>query len=334
MALFNWLLRRDPQAPGVPASQKQSLRDLSSRYQATNTAERSTFGHAQTVPTGDFRFIALDVETACGAASSICQIGLACVAADNAIQTFSMLVDPDTHFDAFNVQLHGIGPEHVVGAPCFTEALSTLLPLLSKHHLIQHSSFDKRAIAAACQSCGIATPDLQWSDSVVIARRAWPELKGNGGHGLASLKRTLDLAFHHHDAGEDARAAALVVLHAEARLQVSFEELTQPASKKTYPAKTTRTPNPDGRFVGSVVVFTGNLTMSRDAAADMAAAMGLAVKSNVTQKTTYLVVGDQDLAVLAGHSKSSKHRKAEDLCKAGHAIEIIAETEFLGLMGS
>ena len=45
-----------------------------------------------------------------------------------------------------------------------------------------------------------------WSDSVAIARKAWPDLRGNGGHGLGNLKKVLGLNFRHHDAGEDARA--------------------------------------------------------------------------------------------------------------------------------
>jgi DNA polymerase III epsilon subunit-like protein len=61
----------------------------------------------------------------------------------------------------------------------------------------------------------LSVPEWIWKDSVQVARKAWPELTGNGGHGLASLKRYLGLAFEHHDAGEDARAAAEVVLHAE-----------------------------------------------------------------------------------------------------------------------
>lgn len=155
------------------------------------------------IPEGDFRFIALDVETASSDAGSICQIGLACVASDNSIHSFSTLVNPGTRFDAFNTQLHGIGPEHVAGAPRFGEALGDLFPLLSRHHLVQHSSFDKRAVAASCQSCGLEAPNFRWSDSVQIARRAWPELKGNGGHGLGNLKKVLRLDFHHHDAGEE-----------------------------------------------------------------------------------------------------------------------------------
>ena len=153
---------------------------------------------------GGFRFIALDVETSCSEAARICQIGLACVKADNSLEMFSILVDPKTVFNSFNVKLHEIRPEHVVGASCFPETLIFILPLLSKHHLIQHSSFDKRATAAAYLSYDLNPPDFCLSDSMAIARKAWPELKGNGGHGLANLKRELDFDFRYHDAGEDA----------------------------------------------------------------------------------------------------------------------------------
>jgi DNA polymerase III subunit epsilon len=39
------------------------------------------------------------------------------------------------------------------------------------------------------------------------------------------LKRQLGLTFEHHDAGEDAKAAATVVLLAEERLAMSFDEI-------------------------------------------------------------------------------------------------------------
>ena len=58
-------------------------------------------------------------------------------------------------------------------------------------------------------------PEWIWKDSVQVARQAWLEQKIKGGHGLASLKSYLGLSFEHHDAGEDARAAAEVVLRAE-----------------------------------------------------------------------------------------------------------------------
>jgi len=333
MALFDWLFGRSPEAPQL--DQPLAAASAKRTPEIVHPPARPNFSHAHRVPEGSFRFIALDVETACSDAASICQIGLACVQPDNQIQTFSMLVNPGTRFDPFNIQLHGIGPDHVVDAPRFPDALSLLLPLLTTHHLVQHSNFDKQAMNAACGFCGLTTPDLRWSDSVIIARRAWPELKGNGGHGLANLKRTLNLQFHHHDAGEDARAAALVVLHAEAYLSMPFEELIlpkMPATKSRFPTKPTPAANPNGPLVGANVVFTGNLKMSREEAAGLAARAGMEVKAGVTKQSTHLVVGDQDLSVLAGHTKSTKHRKAESMRDAGHPIQIIGETEFRKLL--
>lgn len=330
MALFDWLFGH-AQKP-VQQSQPERAREDSRPAPVVRAPARPALAHALRVPMGSFRFVALDVETACSDAASICQIGLACVQPDNQIQTFSMLVNPGTRFDAFKIQLHGIGPDHVMDAPRFPDALNALLPLLTRHHLIQHSNFDKQAINAACGSSGIDAPDLRWSDSVQIARRAWPELKGNGGHGLANLKRTLNLQFHHHDAGEDARAAALVVLHAERHLRLPFDELIKPATRKRNSGAITLEGNPNGAQAGSVVVFTGALNMSRNEAAELAARVGMSVKPSVTKETTHLVVGDQDLNVLAGHTKSSKHRKAEDMQSAGHSIRIIGESAFKSLV--
>ncbi len=167
-------------------------------------AARPAFGHADQVPVGNFRFVALDVETACSDAASICQIGLACVQPDGEIQTFFDAGQPQVaiRLVQHSSARHRSGPCGT--GPGFAEALEMLLPLLTRHHLVQHSNFDKQAMNAACRTCGLDVPDLRWSDSVTIARRAWPELKGNGGHGLANLKRVLNLRFHHHDAGEDA----------------------------------------------------------------------------------------------------------------------------------
>lgn len=330
MALFDWLFGRTPK----PKQQSQPERSMEGYRPApiVRTPVRPAFAHAARVPEGNFRFVALDVETACSDVASICQIGLACVHHDNQIQTFSMLVNPDTRFDAFNIQLHGIGPDHVADAPRFPDALTALLPLLTRHHLFQHSNFDKRAMNAACEYCGIDAPDLRWSDSVQIARRAWPELKGNGGHGLANLKRKLNLQFHHHDAGEDARAAALVVLHAELQLKLPFEQMIKPVTRKNYSAPITMDGDPGGILAGSVVVFTGALGVSRSEAAELAARVGMTVKPSVTKETTHLIVGDQDLNVLSGHTKSSKHRKAEELQRAGRPIRIIGESEFRSLV--
>lgn len=167
-------------------------------------------------PKGAFRFFALDVETANGSRSSICQIGVACVRPDNSIETWMSYVDPQTDSFPFSM-IHGITASTVRGAPSFIELLPVLVEAIGVGLVYQHSSFDRSAINAACSRESVLPPSWTWRDSVGVARQAWPELRGNGGHGLASLKQHLGLKFQHHDAGEDARAAAEVVLRAEAK---------------------------------------------------------------------------------------------------------------------
>ena len=170
-------------------------------------------------PEGPFRFVALDVETANHDNASICQIGVACVRPDNSITTWATYVDPRVERWAFTY-LHGISKRTVRGAPTFAEVLPVLHMAIEGIAVYQHSGFDRRAFVAACEGASLAMPVWSWRDSVQVARKAWPELKGNGGHGLASLKRHLGLEFDHHDAGEDARAAAEVVLLAEEVLSI------------------------------------------------------------------------------------------------------------------
>jgi DNA polymerase-3 subunit epsilon len=170
--------------------------------------------HHQPFPQGPFRFFALDVETANNDRGSICQIGVACVRHDHSIETWVTFVDPETDLWLWS-GLHGITAGKVRGAPTFIDVLPVLEEALDGAIIYQHSGFDRSAIAAACTNAGCIAPSWSWRNSVSVARAAWPELKGNGGHGLASLKAHLGLQFNHHDAGEDARAAAEVVLHAE-----------------------------------------------------------------------------------------------------------------------
>lgn len=165
-------------------------------------------------PAGPFRFFALDVETANNHRGSICQIGIACVRPDNRIETWATYVDPETRIWLWS-GLHGITAETVRGAPRYADVFPLLAAVLGDSIVYQHSGFDRSALMAASLDAGLPAPAWQWRDSVQVARKAWPGLKGQGGHGLANLKRHLGLTFRHHDAGEDARAAAEVVLRAE-----------------------------------------------------------------------------------------------------------------------
>ncbi len=294
-------------------------------------AKANTSSNSETFANRTYRFVAVDVETANRQHSSICQIGLAMVSNTGAIETVGMYVDPEQEFDQSHINIHGIDAAKVAGAPNFRAAIQSFRPFLERHVLVQHSNFDKQAFNAASKLYGIPELRTNWIDSVKIARKAWPELKGNGGHGLANLKAFLELEFEHHNAEEDARAAAEIVLLAEARTGSDFSELAK-SKTQNYQTSVAISGNQNGALYGHVACFTGQLSMSRVEAATLAAGAGITVKTGVSKKISLLVVGDQDLSTLAGHNKSSKHRRAEELQNQGHEIKILGESEFLELI--
>lgn len=74
------------------------------------------------------------------------------------------------------------------------------------------------------------------------------------------------------------------------------------------------------------------MKISRREAADIAAQAGSEVVPSVNKTTTLLVVGDQDIQKLAGHEKSTMHRKAEALIGKGQNIRILLESDFQKLL--
>jgi DNA polymerase III subunit epsilon len=114
---------------------------------------------------------------------------------------------------------------------------------------------------------------------------------------------------------------------------LSVEQWLVRVTRPIHPAEDVPDANPEGPLYGEVVVFTGALSMVRPDAAVAAAKAGCQVDAGVTKHTTLLVVGDQDIRKLAGHEKSLKHRKAEELIKNGQHIRIVGETDFKSIVG-
>jgi len=233
-------------------------------------------------------------------------------------------IDPEDYFDDINISIHGIDESTVRGAPVFAQVSQQL-------HGFPH--FDRVAIQRALEKYHIRNPICVWLDSARVARRAWKEFAW-GGYGLHNVCATLGYEFEHHDALEDAKAAGHILLAAMARSGLGIEEwikrVKQPIDreKASSGAAIRRDGNPEGPLFGELLVFTGALERPRREAADIAAQIGCRVASGVTKETTLLVVGDQDIKRLAGHKKSSKHRKTEKLIAEGHPIRIPRESDF------
>ena len=171
-------------------------------------------------------------------------------------------------------------------------------------------------------------------DSARVVRRVWAQWSRKG-YGLTNVCGELGITYIAHDAIEDARAAGEVLLRA---IGTSGIELNAWMTRVRQPINPSSAEpiamdgNPDGVLAGEEVVFTGALTLPRREAAALAAKAGCDVVAGVRKTTTLLVVGDQDIQKLAGHEKSIKHRKVEELIAKGHAIRILKESDFLRLV--
>jgi DNA polymerase-3 subunit epsilon len=278
-------------------------------------------------------FIAIDVETANADMASICQIVVAQFKDGTLAEEWKTYVDPQDHFDGINVSIHGIDEDVVAGSPTFPMLVGTLISKLSGRIVITHTAFDRIAIHRAGIKYKIPTPSCTWLDTACVARRAWAEF-ARCGYGLANICSAIGYNFNHHDALEDAKAAGNILIAAMTHTGLDLDAWLTRVREPIDLQPSTREGNPDGALCGEVIVFTGALAIPRRQAAEIAAGMGCEVGAGVTKRTTLLVVGDQDVQRLAGHEKSGKHRKAEQLIQAGQPIRILRETDFCELARS
>ena len=67
------------------------------------------------------RYISFDVETPNYGNSRMSAIGITVIDHGTIVDDFYKLVNPETHFDSFNIQLTGITPQMVEDKPTFRE---------------------------------------------------------------------------------------------------------------------------------------------------------------------------------------------------------------------
>lgn len=285
-------------------------------------------------------FNSIDVETANADRASICQIGIVHVHDGEIRDQWKTFVDPDDWFDPWNIGIHGIDEATVRGSPTLPEVRDELRRRLRDSVLVSHTAFDRVAFERAMDKYNLEHLQVTWLDSARVARRAWPDRYGRRGWGLKNIAADMEISFKHHDALEDAKASAKIVLLACDVVKLDIEGWLQrverpivPSSSRSSSGSATslsvkREGNSEGSLYGETVVFTGRLSIPRKEAASLAADCGCNVILNVSKKTTMLVVGVQERDKLNGYEKSSKHRKAESLINQGVDIQILSENDF------
>lgn len=291
-------------------------------------------------------FVAIDFETANPQRASVCAVGLTSVVDGTVVSAESWLIEPPTGLRFTNTFVHGIGPQHVVGAARWPETARRIESIAAGRPLVAYSAFDKSVYDAANTMTGTPDPGLTFLDALQVAR-GHCDL---ASHRLPLVAAHLGLpAFSHHDAGADALACASIVLRiadevgaatvaelwasAPAVAPVSGGPRWTTTRKADLPQPSVEA-DPDHPLYGEVVCFSGDLgSYSRPEAQRVVASLGATVSNGVTKKTTLVVMGGFDASRLrAGESLSSKVVRAQALAASGQSIEIVTEKAFLELV--
>lgn len=156
-------------------------------------------------------FVALDIETANRSRGSVCSLGAVRVRDGRVVEQFATLVRPPVPgFEVMNVRVHGIRESDVAEAPDWATVHQRFTGFTGGDVVVAHNaSFDSSVLRASCVAAGITATPLEFLCSLRLAEQHLAlttyKLKQVAAHlGLEP--------FEHHDALQDATAAARVVL--------------------------------------------------------------------------------------------------------------------------
>lgn len=291
---------------------------------------------------GDLReYVVFDLETT-GLHPKTCQIiQLAAVhfVDHHEVDRFSTYIDPRCPIPADITQLTGISDETVAGAPHIEDVFMDFVRFLRTAPFVTgwNVSFDLDFLSAAIEQ-DISTY-LHPFDTMLLYGR----VAGRPHSRLSDACAEIGFSAHFHDALDDCRACGEVLswLCQENRMDHAlYSKGERHAALSSYLAKAGSGECPisegnvcrGGALDGKSVVFTGALSFARSAAKSLALAAGAAVKTSVSKKTDFLVVGEQDEILVGCDGMSEKEEKAAALNQKGATIQVISEQEFLALL--
>ncbi|MBO1266959.1 exonuclease domain-containing protein [Arthrobacter cavernae] len=158
-------------------------------------------------------FTAIDFETANGFRGSPCSVGLSKVRGGVVVEEASWLMRPPEnhdHFEFHNTRIHGIRAEDVAGAPRFGELFPEIGAFIGGDVLAAHNAaFDLGVIRSGLEVSGLAGPAYEYVCTVMLARRCYSLVSNSLPYAAEEAGVPL---LNHHDAAEDARACAGILI--------------------------------------------------------------------------------------------------------------------------
>lgn len=312
----------------------------------SRTRERSPRAKKAADTPAGVDFVAIDFETATGSYESACALGIAVVRGQQVTETwYHLLQPPKNRYEEANVRVHGITPAQTADAPTLDQLWPEIARFFEGNLVVAHNArFDTSVLRSSLHGSQ-DIPNFKWADTVEMTRHIVP-----GRHSLDACCAYFGIPLeHHHNALDDAVACANVAICCakavgceSVRSMVKQERFTvsdfhRRSSYNRYQSKSVRLSDVKATvdqfdlthpLYQKTLVFTGDLSIDRSEAVQLAVNKGAVVKSGVSGKTQVVVLGRRE----SGASMSSKEKKARELLAAGKDIRLLDEEEFLSLV--
>lgn len=278
---------------------------------------------------------------------SIIEIAAAKFHNGNLVNTFSSLVKPEDFttdepfLDDFITNLTGITDEMLSEADSTASVLSKFYSFIGDLVLVGHNvNFDINFLYDNCERIIHEHLSNDFIDTMRFSRRLHKE---SDHHKLLDLVQYYNLNYENaHRALNDVKITSECYTCLVNEILEKYESIetfanTFKQSRHGVKAADISTSKEDfdtsNLLYGKVCVFTGTLEkMVRKEAMQIVADLGGKNADNVTKKTNYLILGNNDYCKSIKGGKSSKQKKAEKLKLDGYDIEIIPENVFYDMI--
>lgn len=283
------------------------------------------------------RFVVFDFETT-GLDrfyDDIIEIGALKIENGIVVESFSSLIKPPNPIDSFITELTGITNEMVADAPDINTVMPKFLDFSRGLSLVGHNvSFD---IGFLCSNTDELI-DNDYIDTLRICRKLYPKMPH---HRLSDMISTFNISIERqHRATDDCYATLNLFEICKRDAIEQFGDIDNFIASFKRKSKhksidvnkiiaNTNSFDEESIFYEKECVFTGTLEkMKRADAMQLVVNTGGRVGNNVTKKTNYLILGNNDYCKSIKGGKSNKQKKAEQLRLKGQDIEIISEQTF------
>jgi len=149
-------------------------------------------------------FTYFDVETPNRFNNRMSAMGIIHVVDGVTVHEKSYLLNPEVHFDAFNIELTGITPQMIKTAPTLKQIWSEIEPYFVDTIIVAHNAtFDLGVLSATLAHYGLGHYGFEYIDTVRLAKKHLKYKRNNLAYLCATLGILMD---RHHEALSDAKA--------------------------------------------------------------------------------------------------------------------------------